>query len=68
MNTPTHHRLHHARNRYGIDCNYAGVLIIWDRLFGTFAQTVEGPYNEISFGLIHPVQSFDHLYLQVDLF
>lgn len=34
LNTPRHHRVHHGRNPYCIDKNYAGVLIIWDRLFG----------------------------------
>ena len=34
LNTPSHHRVHHGSNRYCIDKNYAGVLIIWDKLFG----------------------------------
>lgn len=34
LNTPSHHRVHHGRNRYCIDKNYAGVFIIWDRMFG----------------------------------
>jgi len=36
MNTPSHHRVHHAINPNYLDANYAGVLIIWDRMFGTF--------------------------------
>jgi len=36
MNTPSHHRVHHGRNVEYLDRNYAGVFIIWDRLFGTF--------------------------------
>ncbi|MBD8514229.1 sterol desaturase family protein [Photobacterium sp. CAU 1568] len=36
FNTPSHHRVHHARNPEYIDKNFAGVLIIWDKLFGTF--------------------------------
>lgn len=36
FNTPSHHRVHHATNPRYLDSNYAGVLIIWDRLFGTF--------------------------------
>ena len=36
LNTPSHHRVHHARNPRYLDRNYAGILIIWDRLFGTF--------------------------------
>ena len=34
LNTPSHHRVHHGRNPYCIDKNYAGALIIWDRIFG----------------------------------
>jgi sterol desaturase/sphingolipid hydroxylase (fatty acid hydroxylase superfamily) len=36
FNTPSHHRVHHARNPQYIDRNYAGVLVIWDKLFGSF--------------------------------
>ena len=36
FNTPSHHRVHHARNPRYLDANYAGTLIVWDRLFGTF--------------------------------
>ncbi len=41
FNTPSHHRVHHARNPQYIDKNHAGTLIIWDRLFGTFAEERE---------------------------
>lgn len=37
LNTPSHHRVHHGRDLEYVDRNYGGVLIIWDRLFGTFA-------------------------------
>jgi len=36
LNTPTHHKVHHASNPEYLDCNYGGVLIVFDRLFGTF--------------------------------
>ena len=36
FNTPSHHRVHHGANQEYLDRNYAGILIIWDRLFGTF--------------------------------
>ena len=36
MNTPSHHRVHHATNPQYIDRNHAGILIIWDRMFGSF--------------------------------
>lgn len=41
FNTPSHHRVHHGSNIRYLDCNHAGVLIIWDRLFGTFSQEVD---------------------------
>lgn len=51
FNTPAHHRLHHASNDAYIDRNYGGVLIIFDRLFGTLAREVEG--EPIRYGLAH---------------
>ncbi|MEO0400435.1 MAG: sterol desaturase family protein [Pseudomonadota bacterium] len=41
FNTPSHHRVHHATNPKYLDANYAGTLIIWDRLFGTFVPEDE---------------------------
>lgn len=38
FNTPSHHRVHHASNTSYLDRNHGGVLIIWDRLFGTFSS------------------------------
>lgn len=53
FNTPSHHRVHHASNREYLDHNYGGMLIIWDRLFGTFAQ--EQSRTPIRYGLVHPI-------------
>lgn len=50
LNTPTHHRIHHAINGPYIDKNYAGVLIIWDKLFGTFAA--EDKSIQIEYGIV----------------
>jgi len=50
MNTPSHHRVHHATNPRYLDRNYAGVLIIWDRLFGTFEA--ETDMEEIRYGIV----------------
>jgi sterol desaturase/sphingolipid hydroxylase (fatty acid hydroxylase superfamily) len=52
FNTPSHHRVHHATNLAYIDKNYGGVLIIFDRLFGTFAREEEAP----RYGLVSPHQ------------
>jgi len=57
FNTPAHHRVHHASNRDYLDRNYGGILIIWDRLFGTFAQ--EQPQTAITYGLVHPIGSLN---------
>ncbi|XP_011300940.1 alkylglycerol monooxygenase [Fopius arisanus] len=62
FNTPKHHRVHHGCNLYCLDKNYGGVLIIWDRLFGTF--TVEKKKDEIIYGLVVSPRTFNPLYLQ----
>ena len=41
FNTPSHHRVHHARNPRYLDRNYAGILIVWDRAFGTFQPELD---------------------------
>ena len=41
FNTPSHHRVHHARNAVYLDRNYAGILIVWDKLFGTFQPELD---------------------------
>ncbi|SDW03305.1 sterol desaturase family protein [Marinobacter mobilis] len=53
FNTPSHHRVHHGRNPGYIDRNYGGVLIIWDRLFGTF--TNEDEHNPPHYGITTPI-------------
>ncbi|HEX4917281.1 MAG TPA: sterol desaturase family protein [Limnobacter sp.] len=42
FNCPQHHRLHHAKNTEYHDCNYGGILIVWDRWFGTYKDFVPG--------------------------
>lgn len=55
LNTPSHHRVHHGSNPEYLDKNYGGVLIIFDRLFGTFqAERVDAP---VVYGLTTPVTS-----------
>jgi sterol desaturase/sphingolipid hydroxylase (fatty acid hydroxylase superfamily) len=41
LNTPSHHRVHHGSNQQYIDRNHGSILIIWDRLFGTFEREAE---------------------------
>ena len=57
FNTPSHHRVHHASNARYIDRNFAGVLIIWDRLFGTFVEEDLG--EPCRFGITKPIHSFN---------
>ncbi|MDI9244163.1 sterol desaturase family protein [Marinobacter sp. CHS3-4] len=61
FNTPSHHRVHHGRNPGYIDRNYGGVLIIWDRLFGTFVAEDEQAPPE--YGITTPVPSNNLLVL-----
>ena len=53
FNTPSHHRVHHGSNRQYWDKNYAGILIIWDRLLGTFEPEVE----KVKYGISEPLNS-----------
>lgn len=61
FNTPSHHRVHHARNPKYIDRNYAGVLIVWDKLFGTFVE--EDPAVPCEYGIVRQVHSHNPLVL-----
>ena len=57
MNTPSHHRVHHATNAKYLDANYAGVLIIWDRLFGTFVP--EDDKEKPHYGIVSQLGTFN---------
>ena len=61
FNTPSHHRVHHGKNVPYLDRNHGGVLIIWDRLFGTFAAEQE----RVRYGLTHDLESFNPLRIAV---
>jgi len=56
--TPSHHRVHHSSNPQYLDKNYGDVLIIWDKLFGTFAEEKEQPV----YGLTKPLNSHSFLW------
>ncbi len=57
FNTPSHHRVHHATNPRYLDANYAGILIIWDRLFGTFVA--EDDAEPCRYGIVKNLGSFN---------
>jgi sterol desaturase/sphingolipid hydroxylase (fatty acid hydroxylase superfamily) len=68
LNTPSNHRVHHGRNPKYIDRNHAGMLIIWDRMFGTFVPEEEEPV----YGITTPLRSWNpvwaNLHYWVELF
>ena len=57
FNTPSHHRVHHATNPRYLDANFAGVLIIWDKMCGTFVA--ERDDDKPVYGIVKPVDSFN---------
>lgn len=57
MNTPSHHRVHHGSNEIYLDRNYAGVFIVWDRMFRTFTPETE----KVVYGLTSNIETFNPL-------
>ena len=64
--SPSNHRVHHAQNPRYIDKNYGGLLILWDRLFGSFAE--EDEKDEVIYGLRTPLNTWDPLWANVQIF
>lgn len=64
LNTPSHHRVHHGVNPQYQDKNYAGALIIWDRVFGTFEPEVE----PVVYGITTPLESWNPVWANVHIF
>lgn len=64
LNTPSHHRVHHGVNPRYQDTNYAGIFIIWDRLFGTFVPERE----PVVYGLTKPLASWNPVWANVHVF
>ncbi len=58
LNTPSHHRVHHARNPKYIDRNHGGTLIVWDRLFGSFGAEQDEPV----YGITRPLATWNPLW------
>ncbi|WP_299833537.1 sterol desaturase family protein [uncultured Tenacibaculum sp.] len=70
FNTPSHHRVHHASNIRYLDCNHAGILIIWDRIFGTFSEElkeIDQPVYGLTVNIetFHPVKVATHEYAAI---
>lgn len=64
LNTPSHHRVHHGQNPQYIDKNYAGMFIIWDRIFKTFEEEKE----EVVYGVTSPLKSWNPAWANVHYF
>ena len=63
FSTPSHHRVHHAKNPKYLDKNFGGTFIIWDRMFGTFKEEDED--ETPVYGIITPLQSWNPIWGQV---
>ena len=57
MNTPSHHRVHHSSNTRYLDRNHAGILIIWDRFFGTFQKELDE--DPVVFGITSNIHTYN---------
>ena len=55
LNTPSHHRAHHGSQRQYLDINHGSILILWDKLFGTFEPEVE----PVRYGLTRNIETLD---------
>ena len=63
LNTPSHHRVHHGVDDEYVDKNYAGMLIIWDKMFGTFQVEQQEP----RYGVIKPLRTWNTLWANMDV-
>jgi len=63
FNTPSHHRVHHSTNKAYLDRNFAGVLIFWDKLFGTYVEENDEENGPCRYGIIGQIDSNNPLYI-----
>jgi len=61
FNTPSHHRVHHSSDINYLDMNHAGVLIVWDRMFGTFIEEKDRP----NYGIRENLTSYNPLVITI---
>jgi sterol desaturase/sphingolipid hydroxylase (fatty acid hydroxylase superfamily) len=64
--SPSNHRVHHGVNDRYLDRNYGGILILWDRLFGTFVE--EDAREPVVYGTRAPLRSFDPLWANLEVY
>jgi len=63
FNTPSHHRVHHSVNKAYLDKNFAGVLIIWDKIFGTFVEENVEKNGACRYGIIGQIKSHNPFFI-----
>lgn len=63
FNTPSHHRVHHATNPLYLDRNYAGILIIWDKMFGTFQPELDA--EPCRYGIVKNLGTYNPIKIAV---
>jgi len=63
LNTPSHHRVHHGKNVRYLDRNHGGVLIVWDRLFGTFSA--ESEHERVRYGITSDLTTYNPLRIAI---
>ena len=61
FNTPSHHRVHHGSNPIYLDKNHAGILIIWDKLFGTFQPELKS--EKVKYGLVVNIKTYNPIFI-----
>ena len=61
FNTPSHHRVHHGSNPIYLDRNHAGILIIWDKLFGTFQPELKS--EKVKYGLVVNIKTYNPIFI-----
>ncbi len=64
--TPSNHRVHHAQNERYIDKNYGGMLILWDRMFGTFQDELED--DPVVFGVRKPLANWNPFWANLQVY
>lgn len=64
--TPSNHRVHHAQNEIYIDKNYGGILILWDRLFGTFQEELDE--EPVVFGVRKPLANWNPFWANLQVY
>ena len=64
--TPSNHRVHHAQNEVYIDRNYGGILVLWDRIFGTFQEELDE--EPVVFGVRKPLESWNPFWANIQVY